>query len=183
MALNNRDSAGQYALSILSLLRLRHDRALAAAERAVQLNENFALGYFALGENHVFLGNFSEALRPLTRCLRLSPLDPHSATSINLIALANYHIGNYEEAAACAERALQKRRMLVILQTACAALGQLGRAAEARPLISEMVRLRPHNFERHWQLINPYADPAHEEHLVDGLLKAGALDHQLAPVG
>jgi TolB-like protein/DNA-binding SARP family transcriptional activator len=183
LALNSRDPAGQYALSILSLMMRRHDRALAAAEQAVGLNRNFSLGHFALGENHVFLGNFTEALDPLTRCLRLSPLDPHAATFINLIALANYHLGNYEEAAAWAERALQRRRMPVILQTAVAALGQLGRTSEARPLISEMAALRPREPERHWQIINPYAHQVHEDRLVEGLLKAGARDRELRPTG
>ena len=42
-----------------------HERALFAAQRAIELNPNFALGYFALGETHVFMGNFSETIDPI----------------------------------------------------------------------------------------------------------------------
>src|SRR5690606_11669226 len=110
-------------------------------------------------------------------CLRLNPLDPFSATFIGLVALAHYHLGNYSEAIAYAERALQTRRNLFVLQIMAATVGQLGRTEEARPLLAEMARQRPHNFRRHWQLINPYANPIHEAHLVDGLRKAGVPEH------
>ena len=36
-----------------------------------------------------------------------------------------------------------------------------------------MEEVKPNNAKGHWQASNPYADPAHEAHLIDGLRKAG----------
>ena len=175
--LDDRDPAGHYALSILSVMTRRHERALAAARRAIDLNPNFALGYFALGETRVFMGLFAETLDPMMRCLRLTPRDPFASFYVSLIALAHYHLDNYEEAVRYSERALQRRRIYVVLRTLAATLGQLGRTEEARSVLAEMEQIKPINLKRHWKLTCPYADPAHEAHLLNGLHKAGLTDH------
>jgi adenylate cyclase len=177
LALDDRDPAGQYALSILSVMTRRHERALAAAQRAIDLNPNFALGYFALGETRVFMGLFAETLDPMMRCLLLTPRDPFASFYVSLIALAHYHLDNYEEAVRYSERALQRRRIYVVLRTLAATLGQLGRTEEARSVLAEMEQMKPINLKRHWELTCPYADPAHEAHLLNGLHKAGLTDH------
>jgi adenylate cyclase len=173
LALDERDPAGHYGLSILSVMTRRHARALAAAQRAIDLNPNFALGYFALGETRIFMGLLSETIDPMMRCLRLTPRDPYASFFISLIALAHYHLGNYKQAVAYSETALQRRRIYVVMRTLAATLGQLGRIEEADTLLAEMEGLKPKNVERHWALTCPYADPAHEAHLLDGLRKAG----------
>jgi TolB-like protein len=173
LVLDNLDPAGHYALAILSVMTRQHERGLAAAERAIHLNPNFALGYFALGETHLFMGRFAQTLDPMMRCLRLTPRDPFASFYISLIALAHYHLGNYNEAVRYADRALQRRRIYVVLRTMAASLGQLGRSGEAHSVLAEMEQMKPSNVGRHWELTCPYADPAHEAHLVDGLRKAG----------
>jgi adenylate cyclase len=90
-----------------------------------------------------------------------------------LIALAHYHLEDYKAALDFSERALQRRRTYVVLRTLAATLGQLGRSEEARSVCAEMERMEPSNSQRHWELTNPYANPAHEAHLLDGLRKAG----------
>ena len=177
LALDDRDPASHYALSILSVMTRRHERALTAAQRAIDLNPNFALGYFALGETRIFMGHFSETIDPMMRCLRLTPRDPFASFYLSLIALAHYHLGNYEEALNYSERALQRRRIYVVLRTLAATLGHLGRTEEARSVVAEMEQIKPINVARHWELTCPYADPAHEAHLRDGLRKAGFPDH------
>jgi adenylate cyclase len=169
LALDDCDPECHYALSILSLMAKQHERALAAAERAVDLNSNFAFGHFALGETRIFQGRFSEGLDPILRCLRLSPRDPLASFFVSLVALAHYHLGNYLEAMRWSDRALQRRRTYPVLRTAAATLGQLGRTEEGHGLVREMERIKPVNTERHWELTCPYADVAHEVHLLDGL--------------
>ena len=173
LALDDRDPAAHYALAILSVMTRRHERALAAALRAIDLNPNFALGYFALGETRIFMGQFAETIDPMLRCLRLTPRDPFASFYVSLIALAHYHLGDYKEALHYSERVLQRRRIYVVLRTLAATLAQLGRAAEARSVLAEMDQMKPINVVRHWELTCPYADPAHEGHLLDGLRKAG----------
>lgn len=70
------------------------------------------------------------------------------------------------------ERALQKRRSCLDLRTLAATLGHLGRTEVARPVLAEMECTRPTN-ERHWALVSPYADPAYEAQILDGLHLAG----------
>jgi tetratricopeptide (TPR) repeat protein len=118
------------------------------------------------------MGQFTEALDPLVRCLRLSPHDPLASTFIRLVALAHYHLENYEESVHHSERALQKGRNYFALRTLAAALGHLGRTEEAHAVLIEMERIKPTN-KRQWALVNPYADPACEAQILDSLKLAG----------
>jgi len=118
------------------------------------------------------MGQFTEALDPLMHCLRLSPHDPFASVFLSLIALTKYHLSNFTWAAEYCEHVLQKRRTYVVLRSWAATLGQLGRTEEAWAVLAEMDQLRPLNVERHWKLTCPYADPAHEAHLIDDLRKA-----------
>jgi adenylate cyclase len=170
--LDDRDPASHYALAIHRLLARQHELALAAAQRSIELNPNFALGYFVLGEVHIFMGHFTEMLDPMLRCLRLSPRDPWAPLILSLVALAYYHLGSYKEAVQYSERALQRGRNYVGLRTLAATLGQLGRAEEARSVLSEMEKAKPTNAKEHWKITNPYADAAHERQLLDGLRRA-----------
>jgi adenylate cyclase len=140
--------------------------------RAIDRSSNFALGHFALGEACLFMGRFVETFDPIMRCLRLTPRDPFASLHINLIALAHYHLGDYSEAVHYSERALQSRRLEIVLRTLAASLGQLGRTDEAGPLFAELERLKPVNADRHWELTNPYAHSTHEAHFLEGLRKA-----------
>jgi adenylate cyclase len=177
LVLDDRDADCYYALSILDLMARRHERALVAAQHAIDLNPNFPFGYFALGETRIFMGHFVEGLDPIVRCLRLTPRDPFASFFVSLVALAHYHLGNYEEAVRCSKQALQRHRTYVVLRTMAATLGQLGKTEEARSILVEMERIKPINMERHWELTNPYADPTHEAHLLDGLSRAGLAEH------
>src|SRR5262245_33253837 len=177
VTLEDRDPGSHCALAVLSLITRQHERALTAAERAIELNPNFTLGYFALGEIRLFAGKFSEMLDPMARCLRLSPRDPLVSFRVSLIALAHYHLGNYQEAVRYSERALRKSPMYVAMRTLAAALGQLGRTEEARAALSEMERIKPTNAKGYWEFTNPYADPVHEAKLLEGLYKAGMLQN------
>ena len=151
----------------------RHERALRAAQRAIELNENLHPGFFALGETQIFMGDFAEGLEPIGHCLRLSPSDPFSPVFVSLVALAHYHLGNYDEALRCSEHALRRGRAYVALRTMAATLGQLGRREEASIVLADMQRFKPLNLEGHWRLTCPYARAADEAKFVEGLRKAG----------
>ena len=81
------------------MLTLKHEQALAEAQRAIDLNPNFALGYFALG----WIRSLSWGVPPMrstrscgangsTQTIRKSD------TYLGQTALAYYHLKNYEEA-------------------------------------------------------------------------------------
>ena len=81
LAIDGQDAEAYHGLAILELLAHRHERALRAAQRAIELNENFHPAFFALGETQIFMGDFPEALEPIGHCLRLSPSDPFTQFS------------------------------------------------------------------------------------------------------
>jgi adenylate cyclase len=65
-----------------------------------------------------------------------SPHDPHAGPMLAQLTLAQYHQGNYAEAEALAGRALRRRRFTFVLPTLLASLGQLGKSAEAKDIIT-----------------------------------------------
>ena len=86
LAIDGQDAEAYHGLAILELLAHRHERALRAAQRAIELNENFHPAFFALGETQIFMGDFAEGLEPIGHCLRLSPSDPFSPVFVSLVA-------------------------------------------------------------------------------------------------
>jgi len=173
IALDDRDPYSHYILSLASVPTGHHRQALAEAQRAVDMSPNFALGYFALGVARIHVGLFEEAIDPLLRCQRLSPNDPLTFEFVNKIALANYHLGNYEEALHHAQLGVARRGVFGGFLTVIACLGQLGRADEAQPSIAEFKALNLPNPAAQLSITAPYADPAHRAHFVEGLAKAG----------
>jgi TolB-like protein/Flp pilus assembly protein TadD len=173
LALDQRDASSHYAAHIAHMFGRHPEAALAEAQRAIDLNPSFALGYLALGRSRVICGHFAEALDPLHTALQLSPHDPMAYHFLNYIALAHYHLGNYEEALHHAGRAHTLRRVLSTLVALLASLGQLGRLQEAQPLLSDLMAPDGTDIAIYLQAIYPYADLAHRAHLYEGLRKAG----------
>ena len=110
------------------------------------------------------------------RCFEASASIPTTVsreTFLGQAALAQYHLGNFEEAAEFCRRALRVRRLGFILRILLAALGQLGRSSEAAAVLSELYDEKPPAATRLWEVTMPYADPAARAFFDDGLRKAG----------
>ncbi|HEV7319089.1 MAG TPA: tetratricopeptide repeat protein [Ensifer sp.] len=173
LALEDHDPYSHYVMCLANFGARRLHAAVSEAQRAVDLNPNFAVAYMALGWSRIYVGRFAEALEPLYTALRLSPHDPLTYLFFNRIALAHYHLGNYEEALHHAERALLLRRPYFNLIVLIACLGQLDRTEEARRIVQEAIANAPADLPRYWRILTPYVDPAHHAHFNDGLAKAG----------
>jgi TolB-like protein/Flp pilus assembly protein TadD len=173
VAIDDRDPYCHYALCWTSLLRRMHAQALAEAQRSIDLNPNFALGFFALGLVRIYIGHFREAVDPLLRCLRLNPNDPQAGHFTSFVALAHYHQENYEEAVHYGQLAVRARRLYLGLRVLLASLGQLGRVEEAQPLLNEFISLQPKDSQRLFEVTTPYLDVKYREHLAEGLRRAG----------
>jgi tetratricopeptide (TPR) repeat protein len=172
--LDDRDAHAHYVLTWASLLSREHESALAEAQKAIDLTPNLALAYYALGVIRVFLGRFEQASEPIHRAMRLSPHEPVLFFFYYMLAMAEYHQGHYEEAAKLARMGIGVRPFHLLYRMLAACYGQLGRPAEdAQAALAEMRRLMPKDAERQWEVANPYVDPAHRAHFIDGLRKAG----------
>lgn len=173
VSIDERDPYSHYAFCWASLLNSRHAQALAEAQRSIDLNPNFALGFFGLGLVRVHIGHFREAIDSLLRSLRLNPNDPQAGSFQSFVALAHYHQESYEEALHYSQLAVRPRHLHLGLRILLASLGQLGRIEEAQPLLNEFNSLQPNDPQRLFEVTTPYLDLKYREHLADGLRRAG----------
>ncbi len=171
--LDGKDPYAHYALAWASVLTNRCENAVAEAQKAIDLTPNFALAFYVLGAVRVFLGRFDQVADPLQRAMRLSPHEPLNFFFANFLALAQYHQGNYEEAAKLARAGIGIRPFHQLYRTLAARHGQLGQGEAGRAALAEMRALLPRDAERQWEVAYPYVDPAHRAHFIDGLRKAG----------
>jgi len=170
--LDDRDPYCHYMLAATALAQRDHKTALSAARRSIDLSPNFALGYLRLGQVCLYCGRFSEAIEAVTKGLQLNPHDPQGAPRLTLLALARYHLGQYDEAVRLALEAKQLKAFPGACRVLAASYAQVGRLSEAREAYDEWQRLIAANPRLIWETLDLYTEPAHTEHLKDGLRKA-----------
>lgn len=174
MALDESDPWGQIALGYLGMMERRTEEAIAAFQRAVELNPNSAAARGGLGHCLAFAGYDREAIAHAEDAIRLSPLDPDMAIFVGGIAVAHYCAGRYAEAARYAEEQLRLRPGYYGGQRLrCASLAQAGLVEEAREFL-KLVRSEQPQLSIDWIRASvPYQTPELMEHFLDGMRKAG----------
>ena len=167
IAIDTREAQGHFAAAGPLLYLGEHARAIDEARAAVALNSSFAYAHYRLGQVLIFAGRPADAIAPIERSLRLSPYDPQLGPMLETMGLACYQAGDYP-------RAIEYGRSAGRMSGSgagvlAAALAQMGRADEAGQTLAGMDRYRP-SIRR--PLSAPYADPAHLEHLREGIRQA-----------
>jgi adenylate cyclase len=176
VALDSENPQAQYVLAQTSHWAGDVRAAIAHASRAIELNENFALGHFYLGIGLSLDGRHEEALEAIETGWRLSPRDPRASTWLANKARALYHLKRYEEAI---ETALSARRIQPHVYGALvlvASYAQLGRDEDARSALAEIRALPGGSAKTTRWYLDRYSDPAAREHMADGLRKASLLE-------
>lgn len=148
--------------------------ALEEAEIAIALNPNDPQGHLSRGRVLILSGRPAEAREPLATALRLDPRGPTAPSVMHHRAMGCYFEGDYLGAEAMARRAIRAypgflRPNLWL----AAALGQLGRAVEARRALDTAITVSPGYFKFTTGSRPPYFRPEDFEQLLDGLRKAG----------
>ena len=143
-----------------------------AARRAIDLNTNFALGYFALAVGTLYRGEPEEALAAVDIALRLSPHDPQLFLWLALRGSALYLLGRYQEAVAAAEESRSLRWFCRAPRVLAASYGQLGMLAEARRAVAELLAREPAE-KTIADVICRFKRAADRAHYAQGLRKAG----------
>lgn len=158
------------------------DLAKIQIEEAVALNPNDYLNYCFSGHLAACSGDLEHALACSREALKRSPLV--SDGCLETVVAAEYLAGNYLASIAAYGKVL--RPSCYGYGWAAAAYAQLGRTAEARSAVDELLaraRAQPHmpkgnnpvEWHRYWDNEFQTKDPAAREHLMDGLRKAGLL--------
>ncbi|MBR1092615.1 hypothetical protein JQ621_34655 [Bradyrhizobium manausense] len=113
-------------------------------EDAIRLNPNELNGWMWGGLAKVLLGKHQHAIEYLQRALRVSPLDPRVFFAQDILGLAHFFLGNYEEGLSCAVAAsLHHSNYAPALRTAMACNALLGKIEDARRLWGLVALLSP----------------------------------------
>jgi adenylate cyclase len=172
VALDGGDAEARARLAIA--LHGRGDRqgAQAEAERALTISPNLADAHGALGVVLTFAGRPQERLAALKTCIRLDPRSPSLVYRLGQIAVALYFSREYAAAVEAARQAIRSYpdRGYGVL---AAALGQMGRTAEAREALEKAIEIAPGALDTFVRGGAPAIRPEDHAHLIEGLRKAG----------
>jgi adenylate cyclase len=120
------------------------EEGLAQIERSLSLNPNTALGWWAGGYVHFWLGDYESSIACFHKAMRLSPLDPLAFRSYAGIGRPYFFSGRYEEAIAWADKALRvSPNFVTALQLKVAAAAMAGRSDAAQEAVRQLRAVRP----------------------------------------
>jgi adenylate cyclase len=131
---------------VLSGMAGESETALAALDRAIELNPNYAYAYAQRGIVLAYLNRPDEAIIAAERAIRLSPNDPTGLFSSYLaLGLAHLFAGRYEEALSWADRAFGSVRNagLPALRQKLSLCGHLGRREAASECLQRLREIIP----------------------------------------
>jgi adenylate cyclase len=172
--LDPRYPPAHFALGLVCMWTYRLDRAVSAFRHAIDLNPSYAAAYVLLGQMHLYRGDAQEALRLAGKGIRLSPRDPRLFIWLPALSGAHYQLREYAQAIEPGLRSWNlNRNWPAGLRYAAAALGQLGRSAEAETATLELESLNQTLEFVESNLRRLYADQSAVQHVIDGLRKAG----------
>jgi adenylate cyclase len=150
----------------------QHERAIAEAERAIALDPNSAVGYFALGDILGFAGRPAEGIELVQKAMRLNPRYP--APFANTLGWSYLLTGQHEKAVAAFKDAIARNPNFVPAHANLAVTyAELGREEEAQAEAAEALRITPNFSLAVAKRMVPFKDPAVIERLATGLGKAG----------
>ena len=182
VALDDRDCMNLCVLGRAHCMLQEYEDSVAALEQCVALNPSFAQGWFALAFTLTWCGRQQEALAMVERATELSPRDPHLTSFHHLRALACFSLGDLEGAATYSRMASRLHNAShCSFSVHATALGLLGRGAEARASIAELLRRKPvYSCAYASNDLFFCADEALIERFVEGLRRAGLPEHAAA---
>ena len=122
----------------------RHDAALDAVARAVELNPNSALVLARSAIVNAIAGNDDIAIDYARRSIHLSPVDPMRYSSETALCVAHFHGGSYAEAAEAAQRVIKYNPGFDMgYALLVASYVRLGRSVEAAEKARRLLEINP----------------------------------------
>lgn len=143
---HGRDDASAMALGAFVIGLVEHDRAAAreAFERALALSPSCAFALFLGGIFLAWTGEAERAIEWAELALRVSPMDRLAFGGHQAVAVGNFMLGRYAEAASAARRAVLSNPSFSVTQSLlAAALAKLGQTAEAKAAAKQVLELQP----------------------------------------
>ena len=169
LALDNNDADVHRILAALKLNFNEHDKAIYHQERAFSLNPNSDLIVVQQGELLTWLGRPEEGIEWICRAMRLNPYHPQRFW--NHLGRAQYTARNYADAIQSFSKLNAPDHTHHAFLAASSA--QLGNRTAAAAHAREVLQQQPNFTVQSYLATLHYRQPSDNEHLRDGLLKAG----------
>ena len=173
VALDGSDAYAHNMLAMGCLWARQYQDAITSLQRAVELNPSYAHARASLGDTYSRIGRTDEGISLMEDAMRLQPDAPNLRHFNAFLARSCITAERYQEAADWARKAIHRRSDLAHPHCLLAiSLAYLNRTKEAKAALDECLRIQPDFFDSGVEL-SPYEDPAANEHLLEGLRKAG----------
>jgi adenylate cyclase len=175
LALDSQDPFAQAALGALLAFTGKHDEALAASHRALELDPSNSLGYVGIWLAHMFGGEPEPGIRAVEAWIRLSPKDAQLPVVFSALSALHYLARDYARAAEVAQLAVQGApNHPIAWRNLANAHAQIGRVDEARAALAQFLTLAPKlSSEQAIRASTGFRDEAVFQHYLEGLRKAG----------
>jgi len=174
IGLDERDPWAHLTHGIVLWRMRRHDEAVRACRRALELNPNFALAHACLCMPLAVQGGHNEALSCAQNALRLSPRDPLvGAQASYSMSIAHFAAGRYPDCMASARETIERYPEYLPGHSLLVAAAAIARDTEAAAeALGALLRLRP-NYSLSWARENVPLVGETLERSLEGLRKAG----------
>jgi adenylate cyclase len=150
------------------------EKFLSSAQKAIDLNPNFALAHSFLGVAYALTGRGQQAFEWIEKARRLSPRDIFRDEFELHTTMAYFQVGDYRKAAEFGARASTPRPEHVYPHLMMAtSYGLDGRLDAARDALSRINRLVPDFTLAKAEKACVYLDPEDRKRFLEGLRKAG----------
>jgi adenylate cyclase len=171
--LDSRDEYAHWNLGNVLVALRQHDRAIAALERATEINPNYSTAVGSLGTALSYGGRPSEGIVNNEVAIRSDPLNPSIFFRYSGLALGHYLVGDYGRSAEWAKKSIRRNRHWYLGHVYfIAAVAQLDRIDEARSALQDYLALFPRASISELRRL-PLKIDSDFEHLCAGLRKAG----------
>ncbi|MGA9865257.1 MAG: BTAD domain-containing putative transcriptional regulator [Acetobacteraceae bacterium] len=151
-------------------------------ERALAINPNLALAWCLSGLAHCYLGELDEAIRRINQAQILSPYDPHGFFFDMALTMPYLLRHEYKMAAEIGRRAIELNPIFSSsYKVLLAALGHLGREAEAHAVRARLLDLEPGFTISDALRRSPLTREQDLGHYAEGLRLAGLAENAVAP--
>ncbi|MBW1815754.1 MAG: tetratricopeptide repeat protein, partial [Deltaproteobacteria bacterium] len=159
-------------LGNIYILKRDYEKGISEGRKAVELEPNGADSLAWLGMGLFFADRPAEAIQVLKKAIRLNPIAP--GWYLHNLAGAYRDLGQYEEAIAWAEKAVERHPKSVISHVVLAACySYAGRLEDARVEATEVLRLNPNFSVERFAKTSPKKNPIQKKRFSEALLKAG----------
>jgi DNA-binding SARP family transcriptional activator/TolB-like protein len=159
---------------VRAFLGKRSEEGILLHQRALSLNPNLPMAWAFSGQAHCYLGRHDDAIRLITEAQRLSPFDPHGFFFDTALTMPYLLTHDHETVVRIGRRAIELNPgFSSSYKGVLAALGHLGRTAEAGELLARLLTLEPRLTLDDAISRSPMLRPDDVSHYAEGLRRAG----------